>query len=182
MAATLRYFMLPADERALFRQLARHGLSLYPEVFAPGTAGVPADEAAQVGLDRDGYYLAAEQLGPVIVRPLGRGRDKGMLEIAEVPSPVFHYERSMPNDSGELVGGRLWAELDVTDDPESRGIGKPLALKRIFEDIHQFFRKSWRRSDPKGWWIGPAAGAEAKGGRIVLREPGHKGRTIGVWR
>ena len=88
----------------------------------------------------------------------------------------------MRNDDGELVGGRLWAELDVTDDPESHGIGKPLALKRIFEDMHQFFRKSWRRSEPKGWWVGPVAGAQAKGGRLVLREPGHKGRKIGVWR
>ena len=87
--------MLPEDERALLRALARHELSLYPEIFAardqrrypptrrrPGVAG------------RHGYYLAAERLGPLIVRPLGRGRDKGMLEIAEVPSPVFHYERS----------------------------------------------------------------------------------------
>ena len=62
------------------------------------------------------YYLAAERLGPVIVHPVKRGPDKGMLAIEEVPSPVFHYERSVPNDEGELVSGRLWAELDVTDD------------------------------------------------------------------
>ena len=105
-----------------------------------------------------------------------------MLEIAEVPSPVFHYERSLLNDDGELVGGRLWAELEVTGAVDARDRGKPLALRRIFEDIHQFFRKSWRRSDPKGWWIGPAAAARAKSGRLFLREPGHKGREVEVWR
>ncbi|HTP49990.1 MAG TPA: hypothetical protein VMK42_04765 [Anaeromyxobacteraceae bacterium] len=182
MAATLRYFMLPEDERSFLRAVAPHGLTVYPETFPPGTSGVPADEAAQATFTADAYYLAAERLGDVVVRPLARGRDKGMLEIAEVPSPVFHFERSVRNDEGELVGGRLWAELDVTDEPDSRGIGKPLALKRIFEEIHQFFRKSWRRSDPKGWWIGPSAGAQVRGGRLVLREPGHKGREVGVWR
>jgi len=182
MAATLRYFMLPEDERSLFRHLAPQGLTLYPEAFPPGTSGVPADEAAQEHLDREAYYLAAERLGPVIVRPLKRGRDKGLFEIAEIPSPVFHYERSVRNEEGELVGGRLWGELDVTDAPEARGMGKPLALKRIFEDVHQFFRKSWRRSDPKGWWIGPAAAARARAGQLVLREPGHKGREVAVWR
>jgi hypothetical protein len=181
VAATLQYFMLPEDERAFFRILARKELTLYPEVFPPGTAGIPVDEKAQALLTEDAYYLAAERLAPVIVRTLARGKDRGMLEIEEIPSPVFHYERSVPNDAGELVGGRVWAELDVNDDPGSRQ-GKPAALKGIFEEMNQFFRKSWRRSDPKGWWVGPAAGAAAKARRLVLREPGHKGRTLGIWR
>jgi len=182
MAATLRYFMLPEDERSFFRVLSPHGLSLYPEVFPPGTDGILADERALAGMEDDAYYLAAERLGPIVVRPLERGRDKGMLQIAEIPSPVFHYERSMLNEEGELVGGRLWAELDITGAVDAREQAKPLALRRIYEDIHQFFRKSWRRSEPKGWWIGPVAGSQAKGGRLLLREPGHKGREIGVWR
>jgi hypothetical protein len=181
LAATLQYFMLPEDERAFFRMLARKELTLYPEIFPPGTAGIPANEDALPLLDREAYYLAAERLAPVIVRTLARGRDKGMLEIEEIPSPVYHYERSLPNDAGELVGGRLWGELDVDDSPGSR-IGKPAALKAIFEEVNQFFRKSWRRSDPKGFWIGPVAAAAAKSGKLVLREPGHKGREVGIWR
>jgi hypothetical protein len=181
VAATVAYFMLPEDEKAFFRVLARQGLTLYPEVFPPGTEGIPVDEAAVGRLDREAYYLAAERLGPVIVRTLARGRDKGMLEIEELPSPVYHYERSLQNEKGELVGGRLWGELDVDDSPGSR-IGKPTALKVIFEEMNQYFRKSWRRSDPKGWWIGPVAAAAAKSGKLVLREPGHKGRTVGIWR
>jgi hypothetical protein len=181
LAATIKYFMFPEDERSLFRMLARKDLTLYPEIFPPGTAGIQVDDKAQALLVEPAYYLAAEQYGPVIVRPLERGRDRGMLEIEELPSPVFHYERSLPNEKGELVGGRLWSELDQNDDPGSRD-GKPVALRRIFEEVNEFFRKSWRRSDPKGWWVGPAAGAAVKGGRLVLREAGHHGRTVGVWR
>ncbi|ABC82371.1 hypothetical protein [Anaeromyxobacter dehalogenans] len=181
MAATLRYFMLPDDERAVFRHLARRELTAYPELIPPGYQPVPVDEDAVEALDQPAYYLAVERLGPVIVHPLKRGPDKGMLVIEEVPSPVFHYERSVRNDAGELVAGRLWAELDVTDDPNDRK-GKPLALKGIFEEVHQLFRKSWRRSDPKGYWVGPHAAAALKRGELKLREAGHKGGLVGVWR
>ncbi len=181
MPATLYYFMLPEDELALFRHLAPRELTVYPELIPPGYAPLPADEHAPARLDAPAYYLAAERLGPVIVHPVKRGPDRGMLKIEEVPSPVFHYERSIRNDAGELVAGRLWAELDVTDDANDRR-GKPLALKSVFEEIHRLFHKSWRRSDPKGFWIGPHAGAAWKRAGLVLREAGHKGRAIGVWR
>ncbi len=181
MAATLRYFMLPDDERSLFRHLERRELSIYPELVPPGYAPLRVDERAVDALEWPACYLAAERLGPVIVHPVKRGPDKGLLAIEEVPSPVFHYERSLPNDAGELVAGRVWAELDVTDDANDRR-GKPLALRGLFEEIHQLFRKSWRRSDPKGFWVGPHAAAAWKRGELVLREAGHKGRIIGVWR
>jgi len=174
--------MLPDDERALFRVLARHDLTVYPELVPPGYAAPRADADAVAGLAAAAYYLAAERLGPVIVHPVKRGPDRGLLVIEEVPSPVFHYERSVRNDLGELVGGRLWVELDVTDDPEVRGHGKPRALRATFEDLHAFLRKTFRRSDPKGFWVGPAAARAWKGEGLVLREPGHKGRTFGVWR
>ncbi len=179
MPATLQYFMLPEDEISLFRHLARRDLTAYPELIPPGYQPAKVDEHTR--LDAPAWYLAVERLGPVIVHPVKRGRDRGMLEIEEVPSPVFHYERSVRNDAGELLGGRLWAELDVTDDTNDRR-GKPLALKAIFDEIHQFFRKSWRRSDPKGFWVGPHAAQAHKHGELVLREAGHKGRIVGVWR
>lgn len=181
MAATLHYFTLPEDERALFRHLARREITVYPELVPPGYAPIPLDEHAQERLDGSAYYLALERLGPVIVHPVKRGPDRGMLAIEEIPSPVLHYERSLKNDAGELVSGRLWAELDVTDDANDRR-GKPHALKALFEEIHALFRKNWRRSDPKGWWIGPVAGAAWKRGDLALREEGHKGRLVGVWR
>src|SRR5690242_17419137 len=127
MPATLYYFMLPADELALFRVLARHELSVYPELVPPGFEPPRADERLAPTLDASAYYLAAERLGPVVAHPLKRGPDRGMLVIEEVPSPVFHYERSLSSEEGELVSGRLWAELDVTDDPHSNQ-GKHRAL------------------------------------------------------
>jgi hypothetical protein len=181
MAATLHYFMLPDDERSLFRHLARRELTLYPELIPPGHTPLRVDEHAVEQLDLPAYYLAAERLGPVVVHPVKRGPDKGMLVVEEVPSPVFHYARSVRNEAGELVSGRLWAELDVTDDANDRR-GKPLALRAVFDEIQQLFRKSWRRSDPKGFWIGPHAGAAWKRREVVLREAGHKGRVVGVWR
>src|SRR5512138_3674342 len=115
MAATLRYFMLPEDERAFFRALARHEITLYPEIVPPDWVAPRASDEVVPSLDHDAYYLAVERLAPVIVHTVKRGPDKGSLKIEEVPSPVFHYERSLRNEDGELVGGRLWAELDVTE-------------------------------------------------------------------
>src|SRR5512138_1323658 len=181
MAATVHYFMLPDDEASLFRLLERRELTLYPELIPPGHVPVKVEPGAVAGLDQPAYYMAAERVGPVIVHPLKRGPDKGMLVVEEVPSPVFHYERSVRNDAGELVSGRLWAELDVTDDPNDRR-GKPGALRALFHEIEGFFKKSWRRSDPKGWWVGPHAAAAWKRGELVRREEGHKGRLVGVWR
>jgi hypothetical protein len=181
MGATLHYFMLPGDERAFFRLLARREVTVYPELVPPGFTPITAGDDTPAGLNLPAYYLALERLGPVVVHPVKRGPDRGMLAIEEIPSPVFHYERSLPNDDGELVAGRLWAELEVTDDPGSR-LGKPYALKALFVEIQDLFKKSWRRSDPKGFWVGPQAATAWKRGDLKLREPGHKGRLIGVWR
>ena len=181
MAARLDFFFLPEDERALFRVLARHELTLYPELVPPGYEAPKVDERAMEGFSGAACYLAAERFGDVIAHPLKRGPGKGMLEIEEVPSPVFHYERCVRNEAGELVGGQLWAELDMTRDPrENRA--KPLGLRRIHDEIHAWLRKTCRRSDPKGFWVGPRAAAAWKSEGLVLREPGHRGGTYGVWR
>jgi hypothetical protein len=183
MAATVHYFMLPEDERAFFRQLARHEITLYPEIVPPDWVAPRATDELVASLDRDAYYLALERLAPVIVHTVKRGKDKGCLKIEEVPSPVFHYERSIRNEDGELVGGRLWAELDVTELPAEREARyKPGALRGIFRDLEEHLRKTFRRSDPKGWWVGPAAARAWKSEGLVLREPGHKGGTFGVWK
>jgi len=181
VATTYRYFMLERDERALFRVLARERLTVYPEFVPPGYLAPIADDALVPRLEASAYYLAAERLGPVIVHPVKRGPEKGMLVIEEVPSPVFHYERSILNEAGELVAGRLWAELDVTDDAHSKQ-GKHRGLRATFEELHGWFRKTFRRSDPKGFWVGPAAARAWKSDGLRLREPGHKGKLFGVWR
>jgi hypothetical protein len=181
MAATFQYFLLPEDERALFRQLERHQLTVYPELVAPGYHPPQAGPELVDSLDREAYYLAVERLGPVVVHPVKRGPDKGLLAIEEVPSPVMHYQRSVRNEAGELVAGRIWVELNLTDEATSAQ-GKPWALRLIFEDLQVWCRKVLRRSEPKGWWVGPRAAEAWKRGELTLREAGHKGRTLGVWR
>jgi hypothetical protein len=181
MGATLGYFLLESDEVALFRLLSRQELTVYPELVPPGYAAPQACEQVLAGLKERAYYIAAERLGPVVVRAKRRGPDRGMLEIEEVPSPVLHYERSLRNEAGELEAGRLWAELDVTDEPGAR-FGKHRGLRALFEEIHAHFRKTCSRSDPKGWWVGPAAARAWRSDGLVLREAGHKGRAVGVWR
>ncbi len=181
MAASLRFFALPEDEVALFRALSHQALTLYPELVPPGYRAPPVGEALPPALVAGAYYLAAERLGPVVVHPVKRGPDKGLLAIEEIPSPVLHLERSLTAENGELVAGGIWAELDITDDPVSRE-GKHRGLRAIYEELQDWLRKSFRRSDPKGWWVGPAAARRWKGGGLVLREAGYKGRTIDVWR
>ena len=181
MAATLYFFMLPEDEKALFRLLDRHQVTLYPELFPPGWKAPPANDQTVATLDQSTYYMAFEALAPVVFHPIKRGPEKGMLKIEEIPSPVFHYERSLKAENGELMGGRLWAELIVTGATEDMR-GKPRGLTFVFDELHDYFRKSWRRSNPKGYWIGPKAGDAAKKSGLVLREPGHKGRSYEVWR
>jgi len=181
MAATLGLFLLPDDERALFRQLARHRMTLYPELVPPGYRAPAVGPELVEGLDREAYYLALEHLGPVIVHPVKRGPDKGLLEIEEVPSPVMHLERSVRNEAGELLAGRLWVELNLTDEATSQP-GKPWALRGVFLELQAWCRKALRRSEPKGFWVGTRAAEAWKRRELLLREAGHKGRLVGVWR
>ena len=181
MGSTVHYFMLPEDEAAFFGALARQELTLYPEIVPPGYAAPRVEAALAPRLELEAYYLAAERLGPVIVHPVKRGPNKGMLAIEEIPSPVIHYERSLRNEAGELVAGRLWAELEVTDDPGDKH-GKHRGLRAIFLEIQDWLRKTYRRSEPKGYWVAPAAARAWKSDGLVLREAGHKGRAVGVWR
>ena len=182
MAATLHYFMLPDDERALFRHLERRELTVYPELVPPGYTAPRVAPDLVAELSGPAYYLALERLGPVIVHPVKRGRDKGMLEIEEVPSPVFHYERSLPNEEGELVAGRLWAELDVTDDANTR-IGKPLALKTPLPGDPRLLPEELAPQRPEGLLGRPARRRRLEAGRAEA--PGGRGTRVawcGVWR
>jgi hypothetical protein len=180
VAATLQLLLLPEDERALLRQLGRHGLTAYPELIPPGFRAPAVGEGLADALPEPAWYLAAERLGPVTVHAVKRGPDRGMLRIEEVPSPVFHLQRSLRNEGGELVAGRLWVDLEGAEG--SGGPGKPLALRRIFDELQAWCRKALRRSEPKGFWVGPRAAEAWKRGELVLREAGHKGRLVGVWR
>jgi hypothetical protein len=175
MAQRVPLFLAPEDERAFLRFLAPHRLEVYPK-------RVPADwkpflaSAETVERMPSEVYLAAPELGPVLVDRVKRGPDKGAWRVDEVRSPVIFWERSTRNEEAELVGGQLWAELDVT--PETgRRTAAPDRFRRLFLEVEDWLKKTCRRSEPKGFLVGPAAARAHKEG-LVLREPGHRGETV----
>lgn len=179
MAEQLRLFMSEEDERAFLRFVARFGLEVYPRRVPPDWKPFTADESA-AGKMPDEAYLAASAIGPVLVDKIKRGPDKGYWRVDEVRSPVIFYERSKPNEDGELVAGQLWAELDVTPQTGRRDAA-PERFRRLFLEIHEWVKKTFRRGDPKGYLIGPHAARLHKEG-LVLREPHHGGGTVTLWR
>ena len=95
------------------------------------------------------------------------------------------------NAGAERVYGYTPAEaigrpmtLVLPDNRSNEEVEIPEQIRRGHQVKHfdTVRRKNWRRSDPKGFWVGPHAAAALKRGELVLREAGHKGRTIGVWR
>jgi hypothetical protein len=176
MATVLDFFMVPDDELAFFRLLERHVLEVYPrripedwETFRASVENLPR-------LPEEELYLVASEIGPAIVDKMKRGPDKGYWRVDEVRSPVIFMERSRTSEEGELLSGKLWAELDVT--PQTgRRTAAPDRFRRLFLELEEGFKKSFRRSDPKGYWIGPKAARLYKEG-LVLRINEHRGGTV----
>lgn len=175
MAQQLPLFLAPEDERAFLRFLAPHRLEVYPRRvpadWKPFLASAERHEALPPEV-----YLAAAELGPVLVDKVKRGPDKGAWRVDEVRSPVIFWGRSARNEEGELVSGELWAELDVT--PETgRRTAAPDRFRRLFQEVENWLKKTCRRSDPVGFLVGPAAARAFKEG-LVLRQAGHRGKTV----
>ncbi|MCA2977552.1 MAG: hypothetical protein INH37_04655, partial [Myxococcaceae bacterium] len=114
-------------------------------------------------------YLVASDLGPAHVDAIKRGPDKGSWRIDEVRSPVLFWERSVRNDDGELLSGQLWAELDITEQT-GRKQAAPAAFRARVLELSNWLTKTFRKGDPKGSWIGPAAARAVKDEGLVLRE------------
>jgi hypothetical protein len=175
MAQQLPLFLAPEDERAFLRFLAPHRLEVYPRRVPQGWKPFLASAERHDALPPE-VYLAAAELGPVLVDKVKRGPDKGAWRVDEVRSPVIFWERSARNEEGELVSGQLWAELDVT--PETgRRTAAPDRFRRLFQEVEGWLKKTCRRSDPVGFLVGPAAARAFKEG-LVLRQAGHRGDTV----
>lgn len=180
MATLLRFFFAPDDERAFFRYLERHKLEVYPVRIPPDWQPFPADLEAVPKLPPEDMYLAASELGNVLVDKVKRGKDKGAWRVDEVRSPVIYYERSRTNEEGELVSGKLWAELDVT--PQTGRQSAPTdRFRRLFEEVQEWVRKTCHKSEPMGFWVGPTAARLFKEG-LVLRDSEHRGGTVRPFR
>jgi len=173
LALQLPFFMAREDELDLFRRLEPRELALWPE-FVPRGYSAPRlrAELAQ-GLDGEAYYLA---LGDVQAHPVKRGPSRGLLKIDEVLSPVIHFQRSLPDEEGELRSGHFWAELEASGDLSRLG-GKPPAFHRLVRELQEILKGRYRRSQPAGFYIGPAAARLAQAG-TPLRVAGRKGGLV----
>jgi len=178
MANVVEFFMAPEDEVAFFRFLERMVLEVYPRRVPPDWTTFRANAEAIPNLPEEDLYLVATEIGAAIVDKVKRGKEKGFWRIDEVRSPVIFMERSRKNEEGELLSGKLWAELDVT--PQTgRRTQSPDRFRRMFMEIEDFFKKSFRGGDPKDYYIGPRAAREFKEG-LVLRVNEHRGGTVRV--
>ncbi|MBX5483676.1 MAG: hypothetical protein IRZ16_17775 [Myxococcaceae bacterium] len=180
MASQLLFFMAPEDEVAFFRMLERFRLEVYPRRVPPDWTPFFASEQTTPQLPEEELYLTDPAIGDVIVDKIKRGPDKGFWRVDEVRSPVIFMERSRRNEDDELLNGQLWAELDATPQTGRRSVA-PDRLRRLYGELEGWIKKSFRRSDPPGYFIGPHAARAHKEG-LVLRENEHRGRTVEIWR
>lgn len=176
MAHTLQFFMTPEDEVAFLRALEPIRFDVYPEVSERGYRPFAASAANASRLTDEAYYLALPTAGELITREIRRGPHKGLYELDEVRSPVIHYERSRPDEDGELRSGKLWAELEVVGDRQKL-MTKPDLMKAVFDQIRGHFKKHFHHSDPAGFFVGHGAARKFREG-LVLREAGRKGELV----
>jgi hypothetical protein len=176
MANVLQFFMSPDDEVAFFRFLERFTLEVYPrrvpedwKTFRVSMENIPK-------LPPEDLYMVASELGPAIVDKVKRGPDKGYWRIDEVRSPVIFMERSRTNEEGELLSGQFWAELDITAQT-GRKNAAPDQFRRLYLEIEEFVKKTYRKGDPKGFLVGPKAARLCKEG-LVLRDSAFRGGTV----
>lgn len=178
MAHQLFTFMLPEDEVAFVRMLERSVFEVYPRRVPPDWTTFRLTHEVMAQLPEREVYLVASDLGPAHVDTIKRGPDKGFWRVDEVRSPVLFWERSARNDDDELLSGQLWAELDVTEQT-GRKNAAPAAFRARVLELSAWLTKTYRKGDPKGSWIGPAAAREVREGRLSLREDNHRnGRLV----
>lgn len=176
MANVLKFFMAPDDEAAFFRFLERFVLEVYPRRVPPDWKPFRATMESLPQVPEEELYLVASEIGPALVDKVKRGPDKGSWRIDEVRSPVIFVERSRKNEEGELLSGQLWAEMDVTPETGRRDPA-PDRFRRLVHEVEEHFKKSYRRGDPKDFFIGPKAARLCKEG-LVLRDSAFRGGTV----
>ncbi len=180
MANQLRFFMTSEDEIAFLRYLERHVFKVYPRRVPPDWVEFRANATLYDQLPEEDLYLAATDIGPVSVDKMKRGPDKGHWKVLELSSPVIYWDRSRLNDNNELQSGQLWAELDVTQQNGRRNPA-PDKFRTLYNEIDTWMRRTYRRGDPKAFWIGANAARAIKESGLVLRDNEHKGSTVELW-
>ena len=170
--------MNPEDERAFLRYCEGLALEVYPLRVPPDWKTFNATAESQDRLPEEEAYLVASKIGPALVDPIKRGPDKGLWRIDEVLSPVVFYKRSRSDEAGALRAGSIWAEIEVT--PETgRKRAAPEKFRQLVVEMEGWFKKQFRKSDPKGFYVGNHAAREHKAGLQLLTDE-HKGKPIRV--
>ncbi|HEY8210274.1 MAG TPA: hypothetical protein VIG99_22475 [Myxococcaceae bacterium] len=180
MADRLQLFMVEEDEVAFLRYLERFSLEVYPRRIPEGWAPFRAAAAEHARLPGEDVYLAASEIGAVLVDKVKRGPDKGSWRVDEVRSPVIFWERSRRTEAGELLAGQLWAETSITEQTGRRSAA-PDRFRALVQEVEHWLKKSFRRSDPPGFLVGPKAARLAKEG-LQLRGDEHKPSAVKVHR
>lgn len=176
MANVLQFFMSPDDEVAFFRFLERFTLEVYPRRVPEDWKTFRASMENLSKLPPEELYMVATDIGPATVDKVKRGPDKGYWRIDEVRSPVIFMERSRTNEEGELLSGQFWAELDITEQT-GRKNAAPDKFRRLYMEVEEFVKKTYRKGDPKGFFVGPKAARLFKEG-LVLRDSAFRGGTV----
>ncbi len=179
MATQLQIFMEREDELSFLRFLERFVFEVYPRRVPPDWTTFKAGEDSFEKLPEEDVYLVASDIGPALVDKMKRGKDKGQWRINEVQSPVIFWERCKRNDDGELVAGQLWGELEITQQSGRRDAA-PEKFRMRFMEIDQWIKKTFRKTHPKGFWVGPKTARLVKQEGLKLRENKHWGREIAV--
>lgn len=179
MANLIPFFMVPEDESSLLRFLERFDMEVYPVRVPKDWKPFKPEGNALDRLPLDCYF-AANACGPVLVDKVKRGKDKGDWRIDEVRSPVIFFERSRLNEEQELLSGKFWAELEVTPQTGRRDPA-PDRFRNIVMELEDWLRKTCRKSEPMGFWVGPKAARLYKEG-LVLRDSAHRGGTVRPFR
>ena len=176
MANVQKFFMAPEDEAAFFRFLERFVLEVYPRRVPPDWEAFRASEENLSRLPEEDLYLVASEIGAAIVDKVKRGPDKGAWRIDEVRSPVIYFERCRKNEEGELLSGQMWAELEVTPQTGRKDAASD-RFRRLFLELMEHLKKTYRRGDPKDFLVGPKTARLFKEG-LVLRDSAHRGGTV----
>ena len=157
--------MAPEDEVAFFRFLERFVLEVYPRRVPAGLEAVPRQRGrACTELPEEDAYLAASEIG---AGHRGQGEARpGQGLLAHRRGALARSSSASArgcNEEGELLCGQLWAELDVTPQTGRRDAA-PDRFRRLFLEIEEYLKKTFRKGDPKDFLVGPKAARALQGG------------------
>jgi hypothetical protein len=177
MPTAIEIMFAPEDEKQFLDFLSRFHLTAYPDRIPPDFDPIQVRADSQELFTEPGYYLAAEEMGPLEIHMIKKGKDKGWRIINEVNSAVIHYDRCVRDENNELRSGKLWTELNLNGDMQLNTDIFPEPYRRMWIQMREHVVSRSHKSNPAGYFIGHQAARLCRSG-TVLREAGRKGVVI----